>query len=295
VRIIEFVPPECLYIAGIAAGARMRAVFTYTPIDPVAIELGPLAVRWYGLMYLIGFVGGWWLGRKRARQWGLPVNAAQVDDLLFYTAMGVILGGRVGYVLFYGWTNLANDPLSMLRIWEGGMSFHGGLIGVLLAMWLFARKVGSTFFRITDFIAPFVPIGLGAGRIGNFINGELWGKPTDFPLAFVVNGTPVHASNLYEAILEGPVLFAILWVFSALRPPVMAVSGVFLLAYGIFRFSVEFVRVPDGHIGYLAFDWLTMGQILSTPMIICGAAFIIIAYRRNVSPAVPVKSGSKKK
>lgn len=270
-------------------GARIANVYTYTGIDPIAIEIGPLAVRWYGLMYLIGFVGGWALARYRAKQWGKPFKLEQVDDLLFYTAMGVILGGRVGYMLFYGWANLANDPFSMLRIWEGGMSFHGGLLGVLLAMWLLARKVGSTFFRVTDFMAPFVPIGLGAGRIGNFINGELWGKATDVPWAVIVNGTPLHPSNLYEAILEGPVLFTILWLFASRRPPVMAVSGMFLLCYGLFRFTVEFVRVPDAHIGYLAFEWLTMGQILSAPMIVCGALFIIIAYRRNVSPEAPVK------
>jgi len=271
----------------------MPLVYTYTGIDPIAIEIGPLAVRWYGLMYLVGFVGGWLLGRYRAKKWGVPFKPEQIDDLLFYIALGVILGGRLGYTLFYGWTGLINDPLSVFRIWEGGMSFHGGLIGVLLAMWLMARKIGSTFFRVTDFIAPFVPIGLGAGRIGNFINGELWGQPTDVPWAVIVNGTAVHASNLYEAFLEGPLLFVLLWFYSATRPPVMAVSGMFLLCYGIFRFSVEFVRVPDAHIGYLAFDWLTMGQLLSTPMIICGVAFIIIAYRNNADPTVPYKAKAK--
>ena len=263
----------------------------YTDIDPIALQIGPLAIRWYGLMYLTGFLGGWALARKRAREWGQPFTVIQIDDLLFYVAMGVILGGRIGYMFFYGWANVVSDPLSVLRIWEGGMSFHGGLIGVIVAMWLISRKVGASLFRVADFVAPFVTIGLGAGRVGNFINGELWGQPTDFALAVIVNGVPVHASNLYEACLEGPVLFAILWFYSGTRPPVMAVSGMFLFCYGIFRFAVEFVRVPDAHLGYLAFDWLTMGQVLSVPMIIFGALFIVLAYQRNEPSAVAQVSG----
>ncbi len=265
-------------------------MFIYTDIDPIAVQIGPLAIRWYGLMYLTGFAGGWLLGRKRAREWGQPFTVEQIDDLLFYVAMGVILGGRLGYMLFYGWTNVLNDPLSILRVWEGGMSFHGGLIGVIVAMWLIARKAGISVFRVADFVAPFVTIGLGAGRIGNFINGELWGQPTDVPWAVVVNGVAVHPSNLYEAVLEGPVLFAILWIYSATRPPVRAVCGAFLLCYGIFRFLVEFVRVPDAHIGYLAFNWFTMGQLLSLPMIVFGAAFIIMAYSRNEPSDVAPKT-----
>jgi len=270
-------------------------VFIYTDIDPVALQIGPLAIRWYGLMYLTGFAGGWFLARRRAREWGQPFTVEQIDDLLFYVAMGVILGGRLGYMLFYGWTNVANDPLSILRIWEGGMSFHGGLIGVIIALGLMARKVGVSIFRVGDFVAPFVTIGLGAGRVGNFINGELWGQPTDVAWAVVVRGVPVHPSNLYEAFLEGPVLFLILWFYSATRPPVMSVAGMFLLCYGIFRFCIEFVRVPDAHIGYLAFNWLTMGQVLSLPMIIFGALFITMAYRRNEpSDVLPVTAGSGK-
>ena len=271
-------------------------MFIYSDIDPIALQIGPLAIRWYGLMYLIGFSGGWALGRKRAKEWGYPFKVEQIDDLLFYIAMGVIFGGRIGYMLFYGWTNVVNDPLSILRIWEGGMSFHGGLLGVIIAMWLMSRKMGCSIFRVTDFIAPFVTIGLGAGRIGNYLNGELWGAATDFPLAVIVNGVPVHASSLYEAILEGPLLFLILWFYSALRPPVMAVSGMFLFCYGLFRFLVEFVRLPDAHIGYLAFDWLTMGQVLSTPMIIFGALFILLAYNSNESSLDPAanKRGKSK-
>jgi len=262
-------------------------VFIYSDIDPIALQIGPLAIRWYGLMYLIGFIGGWSLGRKRAREWGYPFKVEQIDDLLFYIAMGVILGGRIGYMFFYGWANVVNDPLSILRIWEGGMSFHGGLLGVIVSMWLLSRKLGCSVFRVTDFIAPFVTVGLGAGRVGNFLNGELWGSPTDFSLAFIVNGVPVHASNLYEAVLEGPVLFVILWLYSALRPPVMAVSGMFLLCYGLFRFGIEFVRAPDAHIGYLAFDWLTMGQVLSTPMVLFGTLFIVLSYKRSESSLMP--------
>ena len=255
-------------------------MFEYTGFDPVALQIGPLAIRWYGLMYLIGFVGGWWLARVRARRPDTACTPEQVDDLLFYVALGVILGGRVGYMLFYGWAQIAENPLSILRIWEGGMSFHGGFLGVLLAVWLFARKVGERFWDVVDLVAPVVPIGLGAGRIGNFINGELWGAPTDLPWAFVVNGVARHPSMLYEAILEGLVLFTVLWVYSSKPRPTMAVSGMFALLYGLFRCAVEFVRLPDAHIGYLAFGWLTMGHVLTLPMIAVGVILLWLAYRR---------------
>jgi len=255
-------------------------MFEYTGFDPVALQIGPLAIRWYGLMYLIGFVGGWWLARVRARRPDTACTPAQVDDLLFYVALGVILGGRVGYMLFYGWAQLAENPLSILRIWEGGMSFHGGFLGVLLALWLFARKVGERFWDVVDLVAPVVPVGLGAGRIGNFINGELWGAPTDLPWAFVVNGVARHPSQLYEALLEGLVLFVVLWVYASKPRPTMAVSGMFALCYGLFRSAVEFVRLPDAHIGYLAFGWLTMGHVLTLPMIAVGVILLWLAYRR---------------
>jgi phosphatidylglycerol:prolipoprotein diacylglycerol transferase len=185
----------------------------YPEIDPVAVSFGPVAVHWYGLMYLIGFVGGWWLGVVRARKPGSGWNPQEIGDLLFYVALGVILGGRIGYILFYNFGLFLEDPLMLFRIWQGGMSFHGGLLGVLIAMWLYGRKTGRTFFCVTDFMAPFVTIGLGAGRIGNFINGELWGRPTDLPWGMVlpfVDNQPRHPSMLYEAFLEGLVLFAIL-------------------------------------------------------------------------------------
>ena len=254
----------------------------FPEIDPVAISLGPVQVHWYGLMYLTGFLGGWWLGRVRAAQPGSGWNARQIDDLLFYIVLGVILGGRVGYVLFYNLGTFLQDPLLILRIWQGGMSFHGGLLGVLLAMLLYGRRYQRTFFECTDFIAPFITIGLGAGRIGNFINAELWGRVTDLPWGMVFPGggpEPRHPSMLYEAILEGPVLLLILWWFSAKSRPRRAVSGLFLLCYGIFRFLVELVRLPDAHIGYLAFDWFTLGQLLTLPMIGFGLLLLWLAYR----------------
>lgn len=256
----------------------------YPDIDPAIVRFGGFAVHWYGMMYLIGFLAGWWLGRVRARRPDSGWQPVEIGDLLFYVALGVILGGRIGYILFYNFGLFLDDPLMLFRIWQGGMSFHGGLIGVLLAMWLYGRRTGRTFFQVADFIAPLVPIGLGAGRIGNFINGELWGRPTDLPWGMVfpfVDNQPRHPSMLYEALLEGLVLFIILWWFSSKPRPRMAVSGLFLLCYGVFRFAVEFVREPDRQLGFIAFDWVTMGHILSTPMILFGALLLWLAYSRR--------------
>jgi phosphatidylglycerol:prolipoprotein diacylglycerol transferase len=208
-----------------------------------------------------------------------------MGDLLFYLALGVILGGRFGYVVFYNFDVFLADPLWLLRVWEGGMAFHGGLLGVIFAMWWYGRKIDRGFWQLADFVAPLVPVGLGAGRIGNFINGELWGKPTDAAWGMVFRTAPDslarHPSQLYQFALEGVVLFVILWWFSARPRPRMAVSGLFLAVYGAFRFMVEFVRQPDPQLGYLAFDWLTMGQVLSLPMVLAGATLMFIAYRRN--------------
>jgi len=253
----------------------------YPTIDPVALSLGPVQIHWYGLMYLLGFAGAWWLGRVRATRYGWTVT--QVEDLLFYGAIGVIVGGRVGYALFYDFPALIDNPLNLFKVWQGGMSFHGGLLGVLAAFGFFSRSTGKSYFAISDFIAPMVPIGLFFGRIGNFINGELWGKVSDVPWAMVFpTGGPLarHPSQLYEAALEGVLLFLILWFYSARPKPPGAVSGLFLLGYGFFRFLVEFVRIPDQQYGYLLLDWITMGQILSLPMIVMGLFFTVRAYQR---------------
>ena len=253
-------------------------MLSFPEIDPVAIAIGPVALRWYGIAYLAGIGLGWWLGRRRAarepwRGW----TPRHVDDFVFYLALGAVLGGRVGYVLIYDFSRFVSDPLVLVRIWEGGMSFHGGLLGVIAVAAWFGRQHGFGFFPVTDFLAPLVPPGLGAGRIGNFVNGELWGKPADVPWAMVFPGAGPearHPSQLYEAVLEGLVLFVLLWWFSRRPRPRMAVSGLFLVGYGAGRCLVEFAREPDAHIGYLAFGWLTTGQVLSVPMLLAGAAML---------------------
>jgi len=253
-------------------------------IDPVAIALGPVKIHWYGLMYVVGFLALWFFAARRARQPDSGWTAEQVSDFIFYGALGVILGGRLGYMLFYNLSHYFAHPLDVFKIWQGGMSFHGGLIGVLLAMLYFARKTGKTFFTVADFIAPWVPIGLGLGRLGNFINHELWGRTTDGPWGMVFREAgplPRHPSQLYEFALEGAVLFVALWWYAARPRPRGAVSAWFLIGYGVFRIITEFVREPDAQLGYLAFGWLTMGQVLSVPMILFGVGLMVWAYRGN--------------
>ncbi|MCB1668100.1 MAG: prolipoprotein diacylglyceryl transferase [Pseudomonadales bacterium] len=260
-------------------------MFEYPAIDPVAFSLGPLKVHWYGLMYLLGFSGAWGFAlRRSSRPWS-PLRRAQVEDLIIYSAFGVILGGRLGYVVLYDIDRWLSDPLWLLRLWEGGMSFHGGLLGVITAIWFYSRKVGQSFFAITDFAAPLAPIGLGFGRIGNFIGQELWGRPTESVLGMVFpndpDQLPRHASQLYQAVTEGLILFVVLFWFSRKPRPTAAVSGLFLVFYSIFRFCVEFVREPDSHIGFDLLGWMTRGQLLCVPMFILGGSLLIWAYFLN--------------
>ncbi|MEX0733120.1 MAG: prolipoprotein diacylglyceryl transferase [Steroidobacteraceae bacterium] len=256
-------------------------MLTYPDIDPVAFAIGPLKIHWYGLMYVVGFIAGWWLARRRAAQPGSTWKPVDVDDLIFFAAIGVIAGGRLGWILLYGFDSIRQYPWSLIRVWEGGMSFHGGLVGVMVAVALFARRRGRHVADVFDFTAPLPAIGLFAGRIGNFINGELWGKPTAAPWGMQVDGKVLHPSQLYEAILEGVVLFAVLWWFTSKPRPRLAPAGLFLTLYALFRMAVEFVRVPDSHIGYLAFDWLTMGQLLSLPVLATGLAMLAWSQARR--------------
>ncbi|NUT17178.1 MAG: prolipoprotein diacylglyceryl transferase [Cupriavidus sp.] len=275
-------------------------------INPIAISLGPLQVHWYGIMYLLGFGAAWWLGQRRVRAGRLPgVNEQAYGDLLFYAMLGVVLGGRIGYILFYSFGAFIDNPLTLFKIWEGGMSFHGGLLGVVAAAWWWSFRHKLHLMDTVDFLAPLVPPGLGFGRLGNYIGGELWGKYTQagwgvvFPRAEselaglslpqlqaqfasgALDRFARHPSQLYQALLEGLVMFAVLWWFSSKPRPRYAVSGLFALLYGCFRFLVEFVRVPDEQIGYLAFGWLTMGQVLSLPLIALGLFWLFVWSRRQ--------------
>lgn len=258
-------------------------MLTYPNINPIAFHIFSLPVRWYGLMYLVGFFGGWALLSLRLRFSERGFTQAQLSDIVFYTALGAIIGGRLGYILFYDTEVLYTNFWMIFQTWKGGMSFHGGLLGVLVAMWLCARHMKKPFLALTDFISPAVPIGLGAGRIGNFINGELWGRVTDvswgmvFPQAGLL---PRHPSQLYEFGLEGVVLFIILWLYSRQPRPLGAVSGMFALCYAIFRCIAEFFREPDAQIGFVN-GWITRGQILSLPLMLVGIVLLIWAYKRR--------------
>jgi phosphatidylglycerol:prolipoprotein diacylglycerol transferase len=275
-----------------------QSYLTFPTIDPIIFEIGPVALRWYGLMYLIGFAAAFWLASRRLPR--TPWNKDELSDLLFYCFLGVIVGGRFGYVMFYSFSSFLENPLYLFKIWEGGMSFHGGCIGVILAAFIFARIKKWEFLAVGDFIAPLVPIGLGAGRIGNFINGELWGRETTVSWAFMfpdAGENPRHPSQLYEFFLEGAVLFVILWLYSARPRPVGSVGGLFLLGYGTFRFIVEFYREPDAHLGLYDIG-LSQGQLLCIPMILAGIGLIIYANKSGKIGPLPsnaAKSSTKNK
>ncbi|MEE4277147.1 MAG: prolipoprotein diacylglyceryl transferase [Halieaceae bacterium] len=257
-------------------------MLTYPSIDPVALSLGPIKVHWYGLTYLAGLAFAWWLGGRRSERPDSPLRREQVDDLIFYGALGVVLGGRIGYVLFYGGERLADDPAWLLRVWEGGMSFHGGFLGVIIAAWLYARRQGIAFVALLDFLAVLTPLGLALGRLGNFIGQELWGRPTDVPWAMVFPRDPLqlarHPSQLYQFALEGMLLFAIVLWFSRRPRPMGAVAGVFAGGYATLRFFAEFFREPDAHLGFQALGWVTRGQLLCIPMFLVSAWLLWRAY-----------------
>jgi phosphatidylglycerol:prolipoprotein diacylglycerol transferase len=248
-------------------------MLVFPSINPVAFSLGPLHVHWYGLMYLLGFLVAWGLAHWRARRYHLNWTNEQISDLIFYLAMGVIIGGRFGSMIFYNTFEFITAPWTIFKLWEGGMSFHGGLLGVVVALFFFAKKIKKPFWEVSDFVAPLVPFGLAAGRAGNFINGELWGRVTSAPwgMLFPTGGPlPRHPSQLYELTLEGLVLFVLVWWYAAKPRPAGCVSAVFLMGYAASRLVVECFREPDAQLGFIAFNWLTMGQLLTLPMLLVG-------------------------
>ncbi len=259
-------------------------VITFPNIDPIALQLGPLAVHWYGLSYLAGIGLGWWWLLRQAARGGGEWSADAVADVVFYAALGAVIGGRLGYTLFYNAASYAADPWSIFAIWQGGMSFHGGLLGTFVALAWYGRKTQRPLLAVSDFVLLALPISLALGRIANFVNQELWGAPSNLPWAVVfthpaAGALPRHPSQLYEALLEGLVLFIILNLVARRTGTRGLVSGLFLLLYGAFRSAVEWVREPDQHIGYLYGEWLTMGQVLSLPMIVAGMVLIVVALR----------------
>lgn len=248
-------------------------MITYPNIDPIAISVGPLQVHWYGLMYLLSFAMAYLLAHYRNKHYKLGWTSEQISDLIFYSALGVIVGGRLGYMVFYNTYQFFTQPWIFFKLWEGGMSFHGGLIGVALAVWLMARRFHKPFMEVADFISPLVPLGLAAGRLGNFINGELWGRVTDVPWAMIFphsDGQPRHPSQLYELGMEGLILFVFLWWYATKPRAQGSISAVFLIGYALCRIIAECFRAPDIELGFIAFNWLTMGQLLSIPMLIIG-------------------------
>lgn len=308
----------CLAYAACDPHAReisLQAKYLLINFDPVAVSIGPLNIHWYGVMYLLAFLSFWLIGNRRAMRqtwWGW--SKQDVSDILFYGMLGVVLGGRIGYMLFYGFELLVQNPLSLFKVWDGGMSFHGGLLGVIFAMAWFVRRTHKSFWQVADFVAPMVPLGLAFGRLGNFIGGELWGRLTDVPWAMIfarstgfragetaalneawrsgaLDHLARHPSQLYQAGMEGLALFLILMWYSRKPRPRAAISGLFLLGYGIFRLIVEFFRQPDEQLGFVAMQWLTMGMLLSLPMIVAGIIIMLFAHRSD-SSQTKVKPGS---
>ena len=265
-------------------------MLAYPEIDPVAFAFGPVKVHWYGLTYLAGLAFAWWLAVRQTQRPGSVLKREQVDDLIFYAAIGIVLGGRMGYAFFYGGERLAEDPAWLLRVWQGGMSFHGGLLGVIAAMWLFARRQGIAIGPLLDFIAPLAPVGLALGRLGNFIGQELWGRASDVSWAMVFPKDPLqlarHPSQLYQFALEGVLLFVIILAFSSRPRPTWATAGLFAVGYGCLRFIAEFFREPDAHLGFQALGWVTRGQLLCLPMIAIGCYLMYLAYRGKRATAV---------
>lgn len=258
----------------------------YPNINPIALSIGPLQIHWYGLMYLLAFMGAWGLARWRVRHYHLTWSAQQISDLIFYASIGVILGGRIGYMVFYNTQQLITHPLSLFKLWEGGMSFHGGFLGVLAALVIFARHIKKPFWEVADFVAPLVPFGLAAGRAGNFINGELWGRVTDVPWGMVfpfVDSQPRHPSQLYELGLEGMGLFVLVWWYARRPRKPGCVAAVFLMGYAVCRIFVELFRQPDVGIGFVALNWITMGQLLSIPMFFAGLFLWWVKQSENIS------------
>jgi len=259
-------------------------MLVYPEIDPVALQIGPIAIHWYGLMYLTGFALVWFLGRWRISRGQSNLGLRDLEDIIFYSVLGVVAGGRLGYVLFYKPADYLANPIEIFYLWQGGMSFHGGLIGVIVVLLIFARQRQKSLLEIGDFVAPLIPLGLAAGRLGNFINGELWGRPTDLPWAMVFpqagDGIARHPSQLYQMGLEGFALFLLVWWFARKPRPVGQVSAIFLMGYGAFRFLAEFTREPDAYLGLLAAG-LSMGQLLSIPMMLAGALIFWWSTRRS--------------
>jgi phosphatidylglycerol:prolipoprotein diacylglycerol transferase len=256
----------------------------YPEFDPVFLQLGPIAIHWYAITYMAGIGLVWWTVSVRNRRYAMGWSKDALSDLIFvYGILGVILGGRIGYMLFYGTADLIANPLSLLKVWQGGMSFHGGMLGVFIAALVYAKRHQRSVFSVIDFIAPSIPLALGCGRIGNFINGELPGRASELPWAVIYPGDYIarHPSSLYQAITEGLVLFGILSIYAARPRPPMAIAGAFLVGYGLLRLLTEFFREPDAHMGFVAFGWITTGQLLSLPMLILGVGLMLFGYLKK--------------